>query len=505
MQLMMNNPEIAQLLQQPGMLEKMQQMQSNPMEAMNDPDMMRLMTALQSSGAMNDIMGAMQSGGINPSSFGGGGGASPFGGMGGATGSSGSNTNTGTVHEITSPGQLRNWIREGTEKYIPVIIDFTAVWCGPCKVLAPKFQQLAQSYGNRAIFIKIDGDRNRDLVEQYNVSAFPTIITIVQGDITDTIRGADMNAIERAISVGLSKCEELREALNTNRFKHFPIRENECVFYRPIAWDKVKQKFTTTLVDNCDAEFYHEYTSPSALLTDIMSLCTFLENYKTHSMTSLSAQQIKALDSILSWPEQHYATPLHILRIALFHADTAKQFATGGLCKGDQDNVLIRVMHHIQHTDNNMIAILTLRTLCSAFEKRSIARTALQSCEHMLELITVLMLTFGDDQHVVTSSMSLLLNLSFMIFDMANVMDVSNAVKSILPCLLETLPLANPDEQTLYKMLVCLGTILLSKTSQQFKPLLEQAGAKDTLTEWKQTYTSNTNLQEIIQEIISIL
>ncbi len=58
------------------------------------------------------------------------------------------------------------------------VIDFNATWCGPCKMFAPTFDQVAEEYRGKARFVSIDIDKHPDLAAKYRISAIPTIVTI---------------------------------------------------------------------------------------------------------------------------------------------------------------------------------------------------------------------------------------------------------------------------------------------------------------------------------------
>jgi thioredoxin 1 len=66
---------------------------------------------------------------------------------------------------------------------IPVLVDFSAEWCGPCKMMGPVLEQLKVKMDNKIRILKIDVDKNRELAGKYNVRSVPTLI-LFQGGMT---------------------------------------------------------------------------------------------------------------------------------------------------------------------------------------------------------------------------------------------------------------------------------------------------------------------------------
>jgi thioredoxin 1 len=71
----------------------------------------------------------------------------------------------------------------------PVVIDFWAEWCGPCRMVAPIIEQLAEEYKDNVIVGKIDVDENNEAITKYGIRNIPTILFIKKGQVVDKIVG----------------------------------------------------------------------------------------------------------------------------------------------------------------------------------------------------------------------------------------------------------------------------------------------------------------------------
>lgn len=89
----------------------------------------------------------------------------------------------------------------------PVLVDFWAEWCGPCKALAPMIDELATEYAGKAKIGKLDTDANREVSVRFSVSAIPTVMLFKGGEIVEKfvgLRGKKdiQSAIDKLVAAG---------------------------------------------------------------------------------------------------------------------------------------------------------------------------------------------------------------------------------------------------------------------------------------------------------------
>jgi thioredoxin len=95
----------------------------------------------------------------------------------------------------------QNFEQEVLKSSTPVLVDFWAEWCMPCRMLAPTIEKIAKDYVGKVKVGKLDTDANRDVAAKYSISAIPTVILFKNGEVAQKF-------------VGLRKEQEFKAALD---------------------------------------------------------------------------------------------------------------------------------------------------------------------------------------------------------------------------------------------------------------------------------------------------
>jgi len=83
-----------------------------------------------------------------------------------------------------------NFDTEALKSDVPVVVDFWAAWCGPCRMIAPIIEELAEEFQGKIKVGKLDVDENQQTAIKYGVRSIPTVLFLKSGKVADTIIGA---------------------------------------------------------------------------------------------------------------------------------------------------------------------------------------------------------------------------------------------------------------------------------------------------------------------------
>ena len=107
------------------------------------------------------------------------------------------------MKEITSSKEFDQVVLSATK---PVFVDFWAEWCGPCRMVGPVVEELAQEYSDVVDFVKVNVDQNNDLAQKYNVFSIPTLAIFKDGkSISQKIGAASKESFRAMINGQISR------------------------------------------------------------------------------------------------------------------------------------------------------------------------------------------------------------------------------------------------------------------------------------------------------------
>ncbi|KAJ3705558.1 hypothetical protein LUZ61_009263 [Rhynchospora tenuis] len=96
--------------------------------------------------------------------------------------------------------EYKNQMQQAKEAKKLVVIDFTASWCGPCRVIAPVFTEFAKKFPH-VVFLKVDVDELKAVAQEWKIEAMPTFIFVKEGNEIDKFVGARKEEIQKKIEL----------------------------------------------------------------------------------------------------------------------------------------------------------------------------------------------------------------------------------------------------------------------------------------------------------------
>ena len=109
----------------------------------------------------------------------------------------------GNVHVIASKQDWEAKLAEAQANGKIVVVDFTATWCGPCKMIAPIYEELSMKHP-QLVFLKVDVDDMHEICNEWDVHAMPTFIFIKDGKAVDKVVGMNPELLESRIMNSVS-------------------------------------------------------------------------------------------------------------------------------------------------------------------------------------------------------------------------------------------------------------------------------------------------------------
>ncbi|NP_001091804.1 thioredoxin-2 [Bombyx mandarina] len=101
-----------------------------------------------------------------------------------------------SIH-IKDSDDLKTRLAEAGDKL--VVIDFMATWCGPCKMIGPKLDEIAAEMSDSIVVVKVDVDECEDIASEYNINSMPTFVFVKNGKKLDEFSGANVDKLKTTI------------------------------------------------------------------------------------------------------------------------------------------------------------------------------------------------------------------------------------------------------------------------------------------------------------------
>ncbi|MHB9003891.1 MAG: thioredoxin [Coriobacteriia bacterium] len=105
----------------------------------------------------------------------------------------------GAVRDISSA----DFSAEVLDASTPVVVDFWAPWCGPCRVVGPELEKLSERLGEAVKFVKVNVDENREIAMEYGIMSIPSILKFDRGQVAGQVVGAkSADALVKELGLG---------------------------------------------------------------------------------------------------------------------------------------------------------------------------------------------------------------------------------------------------------------------------------------------------------------
>lgn len=121
-----------------------------------------------------------------------------------------------SAHPLNFKSMNHNVFRKKiAEQTLPLVVDFWAPWCTPCRITKPILEKLAAEYQGRVEFLQINADESRKLLEEYHITGIPTVIAFKDGKVAGRVTGARDEAGFRTMFEALAQGNDVRVPVRT--------------------------------------------------------------------------------------------------------------------------------------------------------------------------------------------------------------------------------------------------------------------------------------------------
>lgn len=376
----------------------------------------------------------------------------------------------------------------------PVCVDFFTTWCGPCKRIAPAFEELAKTHAASMVFVKVDGDVCRDVCAQKDVKGFPTFQFYSKGVMVESFSGADENRLRSAVSMHAANFT----APPPCPYKHFPLRDEESTNFPNIKWPLVEEKIKEVCQQLKEAG--SEFSLQSKEDTEnLEGLLANLKNKGAHHKTPIPDEQLAILDKMLQWPGVMVNHALHVARMTVMHPHAAKTLAARAPGPIDLVSSVCKILKDVDNRNSNT-AVLALQTMCNMFSRRALAKFVTPRSEEMVDCVASITSGRQTEKTLMVGCLALLINFAIVFLDPPS--EDKNRYESakvhMLSNMVELLS-AELDSKLAYRACVVVGTLIFRDAGST--EIAQGLELPELIAALKVTHSDDAQLKEICEEL----
>ena len=218
---------------------------------------------------------------------------------------------------------------------VTIVVDFGASWCGPCRSIAPHFQQLAQMYGDKIIFCKVDTDESKSLSSAANISSLPTFVFYRNGVEAERMTGANQTQLDELVQAAVmaststtsSSAGETKEKDDTVDLSQLTRYESTAQLSKALRMihshnDSLRGVEERRRRRRPDSDERADLSLSSEEMLSIESLVGTLTKDNMWHASTIRPNEMQTLRRILlQWPLKYSLPAIDVARVVVLHPD----------------------------------------------------------------------------------------------------------------------------------------------------------------------------------------